>query len=200
MFAKASRNLVIVPFDYRRSLAGADRLGRSAGFLDLLHRRLGKMVGLHRYFARQLPRAQDLQTVTQLLDDAQLEQAVGVERIAFQFLQLSEFDNGVMLFEDVRESALGQPAVNRHLAAFETALLAEPRAGALTLRATRRGLAMSRAHATADALAGLLLSDGRSQSAEVHRVSPITPPLPADAESSCPCPGKPVNPAAPPPG
>src|ERR1019366_9213287 len=129
MFANASRNLVIAPFDSRRSLADrADHLGRSAGLLDFFHRRLGKVVGLHRNFARQLPGAQDLETVTQLLDDAQLEQAVGVERIAFQLLQLPEVDNSVLLLEDVRESALGQPAVNRHLAAFETALLAGPRA------------------------------------------------------------------------
>src|SRR5271157_2373045 len=162
MFANASRNLVIVPFDSRRSLAGrADHLGRSAGLLDLLHRRLGKLVGLHRNLARQLPGAEDLETITQLLDDAQLEQAVGVERIAFQLLQLPEVDNGVMLLEDVRESALGQPAVQRHLAALETALLAEPRAGALSLRAARGRLAMSRAHAAADALARLLLSGGR---------------------------------------
>src|ERR1039457_5664406 len=111
MFANASRKFVIVPFDSRRSLADrADHLCRSTGLLDLLQRRLRKVVSLYRNLARQLPGAEDLETFTQLLDDAQLHQAVGVERIAFQLLQPSEVDNGILLLEDVRESPLGQPA------------------------------------------------------------------------------------------
>ena len=48
-------------------LAGsADHLRRAAGLLDLLQSRFRKLVGFHRNLARQLARAEDLQTIAEL--------------------------------------------------------------------------------------------------------------------------------------
>src|ERR1039457_6650501 len=151
----------------------ADHLRRASGLLDFLQCRLGKLVGFHRDSARQLTGTEDLQPFAQLLHYSELDEAVNREGIAFELLQAPQIDYGVLLLKDVRESALGQPAVQRHLAAFETALLAEAGARTLSLAASGRGLAMSRAHAPPDAFEALLLSRRWFQSAEVHKIQSL---------------------------
>ena len=80
MFANASKNFM-VPFDSRRLLAGRAPITsrRAAGLLDLFQSRFRKVVRLHRDLAGQLPGPEDLQTVADFLDHAQLDQAIGVE-------------------------------------------------------------------------------------------------------------------------
>src|SRR4051794_28968202 len=102
MFANASKNLM-VPSDSRRLLGGcADHLRRPSGLLYLIQCRLGKLVGLHRDFARQLAGPQDLESVAQLADDTQLDEPIDVEGIAFELLQASQVDDGEMLLENIR--------------------------------------------------------------------------------------------------
>src|SRR5262249_24926255 len=96
-----------------------------AGLLDLLQRRLGKMMGFDRDLAGQYPRAQDLETVVQLVDHSRRQQAIGIKRVAFQLLEAPQIDDGELLLENVGKSALGKPAMQGHLAAFKSAFLAE---------------------------------------------------------------------------
>src|SRR5262249_31108966 len=111
---------------------------------------------------RQLARAENFQTFVQLFDHSLRQQVVGSEGIAFQLLDPAQIEDGVLLLKDIRKTALGQAAMQRHLAAFKSALLAESSAGPLSLAAAGGGLAVARAHAAPDALAHVLLPGGRS--------------------------------------
>ena len=71
------------------------------------------MVGFHRDLARQLARPENLETVAQLVDDTQFQEAVGGERVAFERFQLRQVDDSEVLLENVLESALGKPPVER---------------------------------------------------------------------------------------
>src|ERR1035438_5601383 len=115
------------------------------------------MMGFHGDLARQFTRAQNLESVETLLDYAGRHQAIEREGIAFELFQVAHIDDGEMLLEDVGETALRQAAMQRHLAALETALLRKTRDGALTFGAARRVLTRARTHATADALLGFVL-------------------------------------------
>src|SRR5215469_16668760 len=77
MLANASKNLFMVPSLRRgklRSRRSADNLRAFARLLDLLHGRFRKLVRLHRDLARQLTRAQHLQAVMHLPDDARRQE------------------------------------------------------------------------------------------------------------------------------
>src|SRR6201999_900524 len=106
-----------------------------------------EMMRLYRDAARQLASGQHLEAILHFVDDARGNQRIGIERIAFQLIQGSQVDDRKLLLENVVEAALGQAAVQRHLAAFETALLAETRAGMLALVAARAGFSVPRTHA-----------------------------------------------------
>src|ERR1017187_3072115 len=164
----------------RARLSAADYDRFTAGRLNLLERRLRKQVRFHPQFARQLAGSQDLQPLVEFLDDAVLEEVVGCERVPVQFLQSVQINDCVLLLKDIRKTALGQAAVQRHLAALEAALLAEAGAGPLSLAAAGGGLAVARSHTAPDTLAHVLLPGGGFQSAKIHTLAPI--PLPsADA-------------------
>jgi hypothetical protein len=64
--------------------------------------------------------------------------------------------------EDIGEAALGEAAVERHLAALKSAFLAESRAGVLSLAAARGGLSVAGTHAPPNAFAAFLLAGRRS--------------------------------------
>src|ERR1035437_3080118 len=133
MFANASKNLFMAPFDSRRLLRGrAHHLRGAPGLLDFLHGRFREQVSLHRDLARQLAGPEDLETLARLLNHAEFHQTIQIEHVPFQLLQPAQVDDGVMLLENVGETAFGEAAVQRHLAAFESALLAEPGSGALS--------------------------------------------------------------------
>src|SRR5215472_4740051 len=177
MFTNASSSLFMITFALPALLCyRAEYLGRSAGFANLRLGRFRKMVRFHRNLTGQRARAQDLETVVQLVDDSRRHQTVGRERIAFQLLQPAQVDDGEPLLKNVGEPALRQPAVQRHLAAFEAALLAETGARVLPLGTARRGLPVPRSHAAADALLGLGLSGGGFELTQIHKVTILSWP------------------------
>src|SRR5712691_1590533 len=116
----------------------------------------------------QLAQAEHLQAIAQFSNFANLRQPVRTERIAFESVQPSQIDNGILLLENVGEPALGQPAMQGHLAAFKSAhdAVAGNRARALVPAAG--GLADPRSHAASHALLRMFLSSGRFQIAEIH--------------------------------
>ncbi len=145
-----------------RFASRADSLGRSAGFLDLIQCRLRKVMGLHRDLARQFAAAQNLEAIVQLFDHAELHQPGAVECVALEFFEAAQVHNSELLLKDIGKAALRKAAMQRHLAAFKPAFLAEPRDGTLALGAARGVFAGTRAHAAAHALAGFGLAGGRS--------------------------------------
>src|SRR5438034_1164891 len=155
--AIASRNFIFgsLLLVRRRS---ADHFRRAAGRLNLLHRGLGEQMRRHVNRALQLARGEHLHAISQLPHSSQLHQSIGIERIALERVEPSQIDDGILLLENVGESALGQTAVQRHLAAFESAhdAVAGDRARALAPAAA--GLAQPRAHAAAHALLRMPLS------------------------------------------
>ena len=86
--------------------------------------------------------------------------------------KLAERDLGVVLQQRRLEAALGQAALQRHLAAFEADLVVAAGARLLALVATAGGLAQARADAAADAAARLLAAGGRLDGVELH-VCPV---------------------------
>src|ERR1039457_2004154 len=107
--------------------------------------------------ARNLTRTEDLEPIAQLVDNTARDQAVHREGIAFQLFQILEVDDRVLLFENISETALRQTAVQRHLAAFESAHNAVARDGTRALVAAGRRLAPAGTHTAADALFPVLL-------------------------------------------
>ena len=72
--------------------------------------------------------------------------------------EVGQADFGVIVLRERHEAALRQPALQRHLAAFEADLVEAARARLLALVAASRGLAEARADAAADAALRLLAS------------------------------------------
>src|SRR5262249_21363347 len=151
---------------FLRSRRG-NHLRRSPRGFYFIRRGLGKQVRGHRDLALQLPAAQNLQPILQLMDYAEFEQILRSEAIAFQSLQRPDVHHRELLAEDVGESTFWQTAMQRHLAAFKSAhsRITGNRLGALGSAAGI--LAASGTHALADALFLVLLSRGRFQIAEV---------------------------------
>src|SRR5262249_8058888 len=79
-----------------------------------------------------------------------------------------EVDHVVFDAEVIVEPALGHATVQRHLAAFEPALVLEARARLCALVAAPRGLAVARALAAPDALLRVLGAFWWTQIAEIH--------------------------------
>src|SRR6185437_14737996 len=67
-------------------------------------------------------------------------------------IESGETDLDPLLLEDIRETALGQAPVQRHLAAFETDLARITRTRLLSLLTTARRMPQTGAWPTADAL------------------------------------------------
>src|SRR5262245_6614553 len=182
-----------------RRLRSANHGCRPACGLDLLLGRFREQVGFDRNLAGERAGAQDLDAVVHLVDDTQFDETVRSETVAFQFFQPAQVHDCVLLFEDVGEAALGQAAVNRHLAALKAALLGETGAGVLPLVPARGGFPHARAHAAPDALGAAGLPGRGFDSAEIHGwILFLTPPPGADAAPCSPCRERRGNPAAPP--
>ena len=79
-----------------------------------------------------------------LLMMPQLDQAVHRERVAWQLFQIAQIHDRILLLENVGEAALRQTAVQRHLAAFESAHDAVAGDGARALVTAGRRLAAAR--------------------------------------------------------
>jgi hypothetical protein len=106
---------------------------------------------LHVDRARDLAGSQNLQTTFQLLDDSEFLQPVHVELVALEPFERREINHHKFLAENVGKAALGQTAMQRHLAAFEAThqAVAADRTGALG--ASTRILSAAGTHALADA-------------------------------------------------
>ena len=128
---------------------------------------------MHGNCRRQLAVAQDLEQLVALPKETlRLEGFQGQLGLA-QLSQTVEVENGVFGTENVGETALGQTAVQRHLAAFKTAHQARTRTGALSLVATGGCFTVSGAHTTADTLAVLVRLLRRSKIGKIHDVLAI---------------------------
>src|SRR5262249_11059849 len=101
------------------------------------------------------------------VDDACRVDQLGVDRL----LQAVEIDLDELQAEDVVETALGQTAMQGHLAAFKP-LDAHAGARGLALAAAACLLALARADATADTHALLARAGIVGDLAELHRPSP----------------------------
>src|SRR4029077_5676296 len=102
------------------------------------------------------------------IDDRTGIEGLGVDRL----LQTVEIDLGIFDAEHVVEAALGQTAMQRHLAAFK-ALDADARTRGLALAAAAGPLALAGADATADTHALFARAGVGGDIAELHRPSPV---------------------------
>ena len=144
----------------RGRLAGEELHGAACAF-DRGDRRLRRRRDLEGELGLQFALAENLDAVARLRDDARRKQRVerhrrlGVELAGVdRLLNAAEIDLIVVDRERIVEAALGQAAMQRHLAALE-ALDRDAGARLLTLDAAAAGLALAGADAAADAHAVL---------------------------------------------
>src|ERR1700730_1251918 len=155
-------------------------LDRAAGLLDRRDRGLRRAVHLDIQLGLEFTAAEQPHARLRTPDDAGFNQRFGVDGIlgveqlgVDRLLQAVEVDLGEFEPEDVGEAALGQPPVDRHLAALE-ALDAHAGTRGLALAAAARGLALAGADATADAHALLARAGVVGDIAELHRSLPLS--------------------------
>src|SRR5258708_26753313 len=138
-----------------------DLLAGTACRFDLLPGRGGELRRVHGELLGQLAVAEDLDAVVAALDHPGLTQRRLVDRgAAFESLQVGQVHDRVVGLEDVRETALRQAPMKRHLATFEAEHAGVARARLLTLLAAAGSLAVARAGTAPHALlrvAGALL-------------------------------------------
>src|SRR6201995_5906041 len=159
-------------------LGGSQDLHRTAGLLDPLDRGLRGAVHLDVNLGLDLAAAEQPHAGLGAAQHAGLHQRFGVDgatridRLGVdRLLEAVEVDLGIFDPEHVVETALGQTAMQGHLAAFET-LDADARTRGLALAAAARRLALARTDATADAHALLARAGIVGDIAELHRPAP----------------------------
>src|SRR5947207_14776848 len=97
-----------------------DLLAGAARRFDLLARRRRELLCVHAELLGQFAVAEDLDPGEGALDESLAAKRVLVDRRAVvEALQIGDVHHGVLFLEDVRESALRQAAMQRHLSAFE---------------------------------------------------------------------------------
>src|SRR2546430_7828232 len=134
----------------RRAHLGRQQFHAAAPSFDLLAGRRADGVHFDGEGMGHLAVAQDLHSLPiGVLDEPRLDEALGVHhRVGAERGQRLEIDDRIRMLATVRqEAALGDPAVERHLAALEATPLAATRAGVLALAALRCRLAVTRARA-----------------------------------------------------
>src|SRR5437588_2088722 len=129
-----------------------DLLRLAARFLDLLLRRRGELVRLDGDGLGQVAVAEDLETVLLALDGPGLDQLVEIDLGQAEALEDADVDERVLDAEGVGEPALGNPALQRHLAALEADEVHVAGAGLLALAAAAGGLAGAARLAATDPL------------------------------------------------
>src|SRR5438128_7415484 len=155
-------------------------LDRSARLLDRRDGGLGGAMHLDAELGLELAAAEQPDAALGAANDARLDQRfrvhgfldvdqLGIDRL----LDPVEIDLGELDAEDVVETALGQTAMQRHLAAFK-ALDADARTRGLALAAAARGLALAGTDAAADAHALLARAGVVGDIAELHRSLPYS--------------------------
>src|SRR5579883_2451620 len=161
-------------------LRRCEQLDRAAGLLDRGNGRLRGAVHLDIDLRLDLAAAEQPDATQSAPEHAGLHQRLGVDHRARiellgvdRLLQPIEIDLGIFDPEHVVEAALGQAAMQGHLAAFKT-LDAHARTRGLALAAAARGLALAGTDATADAHALLARAGIVGDLAELHRPSPVS--------------------------
>src|SRR5262249_28579064 len=140
---------------------------------DLLGRRLREGVGAHdeRLSGRQGALPQDLDGVhlpgpqQPGADHGGRADLAALRKLSGQVAQVQHREGAA---ERALEAPLGNPAVERHLAALEAGPLAAAGAGLEALMPARGGLAVTGARTPADALPTLLRVRSRMEVAEIH--------------------------------
>src|ERR1700679_3438274 len=140
-----------------RSVFLAQRLEAAAGLLDRCRGALGRGLNLESRLGLQFAYAKNLDAVAPPRDDAGLHKGLDRDRFGCtelagvdRFLNAAQVDLVVIESRGRREAALGEAAMQRHLATLE-ALDAHARASRLAFAATPGLLALSRTDASADA-------------------------------------------------
>src|SRR6185437_7806672 len=153
---------------------------RAARLLDRRDGGFRSAVYLDRQLGLEFATTEQPHPVFRASDDAGFHQrfgvdgALGVEQLGVdRLLEAIEVDLGKFEPENVVKAALGQPPMQRHLAALE-ALDAHAGARGLALAAAARGLALARADATADAHALFARAGIVGDIAELHRCLPLS--------------------------
>src|SRR5208337_743039 len=158
----------------------AQRLEAAAGLLDRRGRALRGGGDLEARLRLQLARAEDLDAVARMRDDAGLHQAFERDRLVDA--ELARVDRALdaaqvdLVVDDLRrrgEAALRQASMQRHLAALEP-LDADARARGLALAAAARLLALARADPPPDADARLRRAGIVSDFIEFHGAIPTS--------------------------
>src|SRR5207247_2416322 len=155
----------------RRAHLGRQQFHAAAPSFDLLAGRRADGVHFDGEGMGHLAVAQDLHSLPiGVLDEPRLDEALGVHhRVGAERGQRLEIDDRIRMLATVRqEAALGDPAVERHLAALEATRLAATRAGVVALAALRCRLAVTRARPAADALSSRLRARRRAQVLKLH--------------------------------
>src|ERR1035441_10150473 len=119
----------------------------------------------------QLTVRQDFEAIAQFVDDTQIEQLLRREGSSFELLETAYVDDGKMLPEQrVREAALRQAPMQRHLTTLKATHRRIAADRLLSLGASARVFAASGAHAPADATLRFHLTRRGFEIAEVHLV------------------------------
>ena len=140
----------------RGSLSGGGRLldfdqyRLASGFLDLRLGGFGETVGLDGDGAGDFPCAEDLEEEGSGTKHASGLEFFEAEGLTFEFFEVTDVQYFVINPIDVVEAALGQPAVKRHLAAFEAGTMATAGAGLHAFVATTRSLTVTGTAAAAE--------------------------------------------------
>src|SRR5260221_3635074 len=130
-----------------------DLLAGTACPFDLLPCRRRELGRVHGELLGQLSIAETLDAVVDALDYAGLSQRSFVDRGAvFEALQIGQVHDRMFFLEDVGEPALRQPAMQRHLAAFEAEHPGVTRARLLAFLASAGSLAVAGAGTAPHAL------------------------------------------------
>src|SRR6266567_2397457 len=141
----------------------AKNQGSAASLFDLFHRGLGKLVGVNGDRRGQVARTENLDQGLLARGQAKLLVILqGDLGDSFESRDPVQVHDRILGAEDVGEAALGQTAMQRHLAALETAHQAEARARTLALVAAGRSLAHAGSHTATDTLAPRICLLGRA--------------------------------------
>src|SRR5688500_2232478 len=149
---------------------GHQHVRRAAGGQNLLRRLAAELVRLHRQLLRDIAARQHLDRLADAVDEPALTQELRRHHRALveALGQRVEIHHCVLRAEAVVEAALRHAAVQRHLAAFESALELEARSGLRALVTAPRLDAVAGSLAAADPLLRKLRPLGRFQVAQIH--------------------------------
>src|SRR5688572_24940582 len=112
---------------------------------------------------------EELDRVVHMTNEPPLEEGIHVDRcVGIEAIEVTDVDDLILDAKNVREAALGQTALQRHLAAFVVRLARVTPARLGTFVTARGRLAVARTGAAADALALFLRALCGLEISETH--------------------------------